>query len=146
MGLSKWGKSRIQVLLPTSLPRGAIILGGISRSIPISRRFPSTTRHEIQVVVGHGGFHWTNFNTMCTPKPELKRELQPMVERFARGTDEGCSMMDLPISYPFDSTFLRESEELLRHMERLGGLVEQACAQLATIVSYHLKEERKSER
>ncbi|CAL1370862.1 unnamed protein product [Linum trigynum] len=54
-----------------------------------------------------------------------------MVERFAGGTDEGCSSKDLPIANPIDSTFLQEAEELRRCTERLGGLVEQACAQLA---------------
>ncbi|CAL1370497.1 unnamed protein product [Linum trigynum] len=67
----------------------------------------------------------------ATPQPEPKRKLELMVERFVRGTDEGCSSMDLPIANPLDSTFLRESKELLRCAERLGGLVEQACAQLA---------------
>ncbi|CAL1354443.1 unnamed protein product [Linum trigynum] len=54
-----------------------------------------------------------------------------MVEKFSLGTNEGCSNLDLPITGPIDSTFLRESEQLHRRTKRLGGLVEQACAQLA---------------
>ncbi|CAL1395522.1 unnamed protein product [Linum trigynum] len=67
----------------------------------------------------------------ATPQPYPKRELKLMVEQFAWGTDKGCSSMVLPIAAPFDLNFLRESDELLRHMERLGGLVDQAYAQLA---------------
>ncbi|CAL1394787.1 unnamed protein product [Linum trigynum] len=54
-----------------------------------------------------------------------------MVEQFSLGTDEGCSNSDLSIAGPIDSTFLQEAEELRRRTERLGGLVEQASAQLA---------------
>ncbi|CAL1371999.1 unnamed protein product [Linum trigynum] len=32
----------------------------------------------------------------ATPHPEPKSQLELMVERFARGTDEGCSNLDLP--------------------------------------------------
>ncbi|CAL1382124.1 unnamed protein product [Linum trigynum] len=54
-----------------------------------------------------------------------------MLERLAQSTDKGYSSMDLRIADPFYSTFLWESEVHLQHTVRLGGLVEQACAQLA---------------
>ncbi|CAL1378726.1 unnamed protein product [Linum trigynum] len=67
----------------------------------------------------------------ATPQPEPKRNWNLMVEKFARGTEEGCSNLDLPIVSPIDSTFLREAEELHRRMKGQRELVEQACAQLA---------------
>ncbi|CAL1355039.1 unnamed protein product [Linum trigynum] len=67
----------------------------------------------------------------ATPQPEPKKNWELMVEQFSRGADEGCSNSDLPITGPIDSTFLLESEELLRCTKRLGELIEQACAQIA---------------
>ncbi|CAL1379075.1 unnamed protein product [Linum trigynum] len=67
----------------------------------------------------------------ATPQPKPKRNWELMVEKFSRGTDEGCSNLDLPIADPIDSTFLREAEELRRCTKGQGELIEQACAQLA---------------
>ncbi|CAL1378905.1 unnamed protein product [Linum trigynum] len=93
--------------------------------------FPPQPEEKSKLELAMEAFMGQSSRPCATPQPEPKSKLELMVERFARGTNEGCSSKDLPIANPIDSTFLPEAEELRRCTERLGGLVEQTCAQLA---------------
>ncbi|CAL1368417.1 unnamed protein product [Linum trigynum] len=64
----------------------------------------------------------------CYTPQELKSQLELLVERFTRDT-EACSNVET--TTPINSSFLQASDEILRNSERLGTIVEHACAQLA---------------
>ncbi|CAL1381434.1 unnamed protein product [Linum trigynum] len=104
---------------------------GYQEDSPYQEGFPPQLEVKSKLELAMEAFMGQTLRPCATPQLEPKRKLELMVERFARGTDEGCSSKDLPIANHLDSIFLSESEELLRHTERLKGFVEQSCAQLA---------------
>ncbi|CAL1395256.1 unnamed protein product [Linum trigynum] len=63
----------------------------------------------------------------CYTTQEPKSQLELMMEWFT----ESRSDVESSTTTPIDSSLLRTSEEILRKMERLGEIVEQACARLA---------------
>ncbi|CAL1394546.1 unnamed protein product [Linum trigynum] len=104
---------------------------GYQEAFPYQEGFPPQLEVKSKLELGMEAYMGETSRTCETPQPEPKSKLELMEEQFSRGTNKGCSSIDLPSANHFISTFLQESEELLRRTEMLGGLVEKAYAQLA---------------
>ncbi|CAL1389151.1 unnamed protein product [Linum trigynum] len=63
---------------------------------PYEENFPTQTDEKSKLELSMEDFMGHSSRPYASPQPEPKSELELMVERFSRGTNEGCSNLDFP--------------------------------------------------